>query len=125
MDSKVRVTGFVDDPEEYYKRATVFVAPILVGGGIIVKILDALAAGTPVVTTGFGNEGIGGVPGRDLLVADEANLFADNVIAIMKDPEMAGRLSTNGRTYVFENYSLDATMEKIEAVYEKLVPRIQ
>lgn len=123
MDSKVQVTGFVDDPEEYYKRATVFVAPILVGGGIIVKVLDALAAGTPVVTTGFGNEGIGGVPGRDLLVADEACRFADSVIAIMKDPELAGRLSTNGRTFVFENYSLDATMEKIEAVYERLVSR--
>jgi glycosyltransferase involved in cell wall biosynthesis len=57
-DSQVLVIGFVDDLDECYKKAAVFVAPILTGG-IIVKILDALAAGTPVVTTSYGNEGIG------------------------------------------------------------------
>jgi len=54
----------VEDIDECYKKASVFVAPVLVGGGIIVKILDAMAAGTPVVTTSFGNEGVGAAPGK-------------------------------------------------------------
>jgi polysaccharide biosynthesis protein PslH len=70
-DASVAVPGFVEDIDECYKKAAVFVAPILLGGGIIVKILDAMAAGTPVVTTSYGNEGIGATPGRDLLVADD------------------------------------------------------
>ncbi len=122
-DSAVLVTGFVDDSEEYYKRATVFVAPIQVGGGIIVKILDALAAGTPVVTTGYGNEGIGGVPGRDLLITDEASQFAEAVIAILRDPALAGRLSANGRAFANENFGLDTAMAKIESVYGELLRR--
>jgi glycosyltransferase involved in cell wall biosynthesis len=61
-DPHVAVTGFVDDLDACYKQAEVFVAPILTGGGIIVKILDAMAAGTPVVTTTYGNEGIGPFP---------------------------------------------------------------
>src|SRR5208283_3084824 len=84
-DPGVLVTGFVDDIDECYKKAAVFVAPILLGGGIIVKILDALAAGTPVVTTSYGNEGIGAVPGRDLLVADDAEGFAAAVLRILRD----------------------------------------
>lgn len=119
-DSAVLVTGFVEDSETYYKRATVFVAPILAGGGIIVKILDALAAGAPVVTTSYGNEGIGGIPGRDLLIADEASQFAEAVIAILKDPALAEHLSTNGRAFVNENYGLDTALAKIESVYEEL-----
>ena len=124
-DSAVRITGFVDDPEEYYKRAAVFVAPILSGGGIIVKILDALAAGTPVVTTTFGNEGICAVPGRDLIVADDPVAFAEAVARVMIDTELAGRLSTNSREFVAENFSLSSAVERLETIYRDVAPRTE
>lgn len=120
-DPAVRVTGFVDDSEECYKRAAVFVAPILAGGGIIVKILDALAAGTPVVTTNYGNEGIGGIPGRDLFVADEPRPFADAVITILKNPGLAERLAADGFAFVSANFGLATVVEKFETLYEELV----
>ncbi|MBK5274150.1 MAG: glycosyltransferase [Desulfuromonadales bacterium] len=120
-DPLIEVPGFVDDLEACYKGAAVFVAPILQGGGIIVKILDALAAGTPVVTTTFGNEGIGGTPGRDLLVADDPQAFAAAVIAILRDPGLAERLTENGRAFVAEHYGLDAVLAKIETIYGELV----
>jgi glycosyltransferase involved in cell wall biosynthesis len=66
----------------------VFVALILQDGGAIVKVLDAMAAGTPVVTTTYGNEGIAGTPGRDLLVADDPQAFAEAVVAVMRDPSL-------------------------------------
>lgn len=119
-DPQVKVPGFVDDLDACYKQTAVFVAPILQGGGVIVKVLDALAAGTPVVTTTYGNEGIGGMPGQDLLVADNPQGFADAVVALLRDPELAARLSGSGRAFVEENYSLDSVLAKIEAVYREL-----
>ncbi|MGD0281189.1 MAG: glycosyltransferase family 4 protein [Dissulfurispiraceae bacterium] len=120
-DPGVLVPGFVDDIDECYKKASVFVAPVLLGGGIIVKILDALAAGTPVVTTSFGNEGIGAVPGRDLLVADDAEGFASAVLRILGEDKLAEKLSVNGREFVKKHYSLDAVMRGMESVYQELV----
>jgi glycosyltransferase involved in cell wall biosynthesis len=119
-DPGIAVPGFVEDIDECYKKARIFVAPILVGGGIIVKILDAMAAGTPVVTTSYGNEGIGGVPGRDLLVADRPEDFAAAVVRLLKDREFANEIGRNGRTFVKENYSLGAVMQKIESAYEEI-----
>jgi len=119
-DPQVLVPGFVEDLEECYKRAAVFVAPILQGGGIIVKVLDALAAGTPVVTTGYGNEGIGGIPGRDLLVEDDPAAFAAAVISLLRDPELGERLAESGRAFAAEHFSLEAVVAQIEAVYREL-----
>ena len=122
-DPGVLVPGFVEDLDECYKKASVFVAPILVGGGIIVKVLDAMAAATPVVTTTYGNEGVGALPGRDLLVADGPEGFADAVVRVLSDRELAGRLSRNGQEFVRKNFTLEAAMEKLEATYREIVNR--
>ena len=119
-DPGTRVTGFVDDTDEQYKSAAVFVAPILTGGGIIVKVLDALAAGTPVVTTSFGNEGISARPGEELLVADTPEAFADAVISLLRDEAEADRIAVNGSAFVARHFSLDAVLERIETEYRAL-----
>jgi glycosyltransferase involved in cell wall biosynthesis len=92
-----------------------------VGGGIIVKVLDAMAAATPVVTTSYGNEGIGAAPGRDLLVADSPEAFAAEVVKVLKGTELAESLSKNGREFVREHYSLASVMERIETAYQEMV----
>jgi len=119
----VSVPGYVEDLEGCYKKASVFVAPILIGGGIIVKILDAMAAGTPVVTTSFGNEGINAVAGRDLLVADDPEGFAGAVIRILQDQEFARHLAGAGREFVEKNYNREAVIAEIVAAYEELTGR--
>ena len=120
-DSHVSVPGFVDDIDECYKTASVFVAPILVGGGIIVKVLDALAAGTPVVTTTYGNEGVGAVPERDLLVADDPEGFARAVVRVLSDRELADRLSRNGQEFIRKQYTLEAALKQLETTYQNIV----
>lgn len=116
-DKNTIVTGFVDDIEHYYKTATVFVAPLLTGGGIIVKILDALAAGTPVVTTSIGNEGISAVPGEHLLIGDTAEEFASNVVRLLRDKLLREKLGNAGRDFVAEKYSRDALRKTLEEYY--------
>lgn len=120
-DPQVTVTGFVDDIDACYKRAEVFVAPILTGGGIIVKILDAMAAGIPIVTTSYGNEGIGAVPGRDLLVADDPVSFAKSVVGLMNDPANARQIAENAREFVRENYSMESVTRRLETTYSKIL----
>lgn len=120
-DPAVTVPGFVNDIDACYKEAAVFVAPILTGGGIIVKILDAMAAATPVVTTPYGNEGIGAVPGRDLLVADDPEGFAAAVVKLLMDPEFASEIGRSGQAFVRANFSRKAVIEKIEEAYEQTV----
>lgn len=119
-DASVSVTGFVEDIDEWYKKASVFVAPVLVGGGIIVKILDAMAAGTPVITTSFGNEGIGAKPERDLLVADDPKDFGASVVRLLNEPARAEEIGKNGQEFVKTHFSLLTIMSKIEAAYGKL-----
>jgi glycosyltransferase involved in cell wall biosynthesis len=94
-----------------------------VGGGIIVKVLDALAAGTPVVTTTYGNEGVGAVPGRDILIADDPESFADAVVRILSDRELAAGLSRNGQEFVRKNFTLESAMKNLEATYQQIVKR--
>ncbi|HJV34181.1 glycosyltransferase family 4 protein [Geomonas sp.] len=122
-DHAVEVPGFVDDLDRCCKEAAVFVAPILTGGGIIVKILDALAAGTPVVTTSYGNEGINAQPGRDLLVADDPQAFAEAVLRLLTDPSFARTLADNGRRFVREQYGLESVVERIEACHRGVAGR--
>lgn len=116
-DKNTIVTGFVDDIEPYYKTATVFVAPLLTGGGIIVKILDALAAGTPVVTTSIGNEGIGALPGEHLLIADTPEEFASKVVLLLRDKALRERMGRAGRDFVSRKYSMDALRKTLDKYY--------
>jgi glycosyltransferase involved in cell wall biosynthesis len=95
----VLVTGFVDALEPYYGRATVFVAPLRIAGGIAGKTLDALAAGCAVVTTTLGNEGLGATPGEHVLVADTPETFAAAVVHLLRDPVARRRLGDAGQRF--------------------------
>lgn len=119
-DPQVEVPGFVDDLDRCHKEAAVFVAPILTGGGIIVKLLDALAAGTPTVSTTFGNEGVGAVHGRDLLVADDPAEFAAAVVKLLLDRKYATALGRSGQRFVREHYGREAVMARLDAIHREL-----
>ena len=69
-DRNVIVTGYVESLTPFYQKATLFISPILIGGGIIAKNIEAMAHGLPVVTTSIGNEGIEAIPERDIFIAD-------------------------------------------------------
>lgn len=121
MDPNLIVTGFVEDMREYFMRTTVFISPLLIGGGIIVKNLQAMSCGLPVVTTSIGNEGIAAVSGRDLFVADRAEEFADRVLELLKDPKLRKRIGDSGREFAQSRFSDDYLMEKRVGFYSDLL----
>jgi glycosyltransferase involved in cell wall biosynthesis len=119
-DPGVRVTGFVDRLEPYYGRATVFVAPLRIAGGIAGKTLDALAAGCPVVTTTVGGEGLGASAGVHLLVADRPDEFATAVVRLLRDAALRRRLGEAARAFAEERHSADVSAAALEGEHQAL-----
>jgi glycosyltransferase involved in cell wall biosynthesis len=117
----VRVTGFVDRLEPLYARATVFVAPLRIAGGIAGKTLDALAAGCAVVTTPVGSEGLGVRPGVHLLVADGADEFAAAVVRLLRDAELRRRLGEAARAFAESSHAPAVSAAALEREHQALV----
>lgn len=100
----VQFSGYVDDIRPVIAGHTVSVVPLRQGGGTRLKILEALALGTPVVATTKGAEGLALVPGRDILLADTPAEFAEAVISVLTDAALRERLARHGRAAVAEHY---------------------
>ncbi len=122
-DESIIVTGYVRDILEFYKKCRVFIAPLLVSGGIIKKILDALAVGRPVVTTSLGNEGIAAKPGCGLLIADDPQMFAEHVIQLLTDDLLWMTITQNGWHFVRTKYDSSAILNQLEEIYASLLER--
>jgi len=97
-------TGYVADVRPVVARSRVSIAPLLRGGGTRLKVLEAMALGTPVVATSKGAEGIEAEPGRDLWIADDPVAFAEAVLRLLEDDGLYRRLRENGRRLVRERY---------------------
>jgi len=119
-DSRIKVTGFVPDVRHYLRQATVSVCPVQLRIGTQTKVLEALACGTPVVTSSAGNHGIRGVSGEHLYVADEPAEFADRVVSLLRR-ERWSEFSLNGRRLVEDNFTWEKSAVKLEQILEQLV----
>lgn len=114
----VHAAGFVEDVSAYWQDSRVFIVPIHAAGGMRVKILDAWAHGLPVVSTSIGAEGIAYQNGRDILVADDAEDFADCVVRLITDEWLANRLSRAGRKTLEDNYDWKKVYRSWDEIYQ-------
>jgi polysaccharide biosynthesis protein PslH len=103
----VEVAGNVRDVVPYFRGAHVLAVPLEAGGGTRLKILEAFAAGLPVVSTPVGCEGIDGVHERHLLVADRPQ-FADAIVRSLLDPAAAGERASRAQQLAEECYDWSA-----------------
>lgn len=119
----IEVRGYVPDIGPLLVEAAATVVPTRAGSGMRVKILEAMAAGLPVVATTVGAEGIHVVSGRHLLIADDAAAFADAAIALLSDPALRVRLRSEARALAAACYDWRVTGAMLCALYESLSPR--
>ncbi|MEX5631279.1 glycosyltransferase [Parafrankia sp. FMc2] len=84
----------------YVAGATVSVNPMRSGSGVNIKAIEAMSAGTPVVSTPTGSRGLGWRPGEHLLVADDPGAFADAICGLLENPWLAAEIGTAGREFV-------------------------
>jgi glycosyltransferase involved in cell wall biosynthesis len=113
-------TGFVDDLYPLIARSWVSVVPLLVGGGTRLKILEAMALGTPVVSTSKGTEGLEVQPGKHLLIGDTPEEFARQTINLLGDADLRERLAVAALDLVRRRYDWQAVLPKFLAVVEKI-----
>lgn len=116
-----RIEGYVDDILPYYRRVTVGVIPLRVGGGMRVKMVEMLSSGIPIVSTAIGAEGNMAVPGEHYLRADSPEEFAAAVVRLLNDREERRRLSEAGRAFARERYSVEETGRRFEELLLRAV----
>jgi polysaccharide biosynthesis protein PslH len=119
----INVTGYVKDPLPYLQQAGVFVVPLRAGGGMRVKILEALAQGLPVVSTSLGCEGIAVQDNRHVLLADTPAAFADAVVRLLRDRARADELGQAGRALMVSTYDYRLACRPLDQVYADGQPR--
>lgn len=117
----VRMLGYVDDVREPLGRYSVFVCPILSGSGVRVKLLEAYAAGIPVVATSVGAEGLARKDGEFCALADDPAGFADRVLALFENPAAAAAMAARARAEVEENWDMEAITQKLVEGYGVMV----
>jgi len=104
----IQAIGYVERSEAELARAALLVVPLWVGAGARVKIVEALAARTPVVSTSLGAEGLGLTPGTHLLCEDSPAGLAESVVLLLQDPGRAARLAEAGHALAVGAFSLQA-----------------
>ena len=115
------VTGRVDDPKPYIARATVYVAPLRIGSGTRLKILEALAMEKAVVSTTIGEEGLNLIDGEEIIITDEPMRFADAVVQLIGGKQMRRQLGKKGWKHVEADYDWQRIGEKLHQLYESIV----
>lgn len=120
-DSNVIVTGTVDDVRPYVAKASIFIAPMIMGTGIKNKVLEAMAMGKAVVTTTIGSQGIDGVSGKDFLVTDDPIKFAKFTVQLLKDKTLRESLGANARTLIKNSYTWEVSAEKLNKLFYSII----
>jgi glycosyltransferase involved in cell wall biosynthesis len=115
----INVTGYVADPKPYLEQTGVMIVPLRAGGGMRVKILNALSRGLPLVSTTLGCEGIAVEAGRHLLIADTPDDFARASLRLLNNRALADELGRNGRRLAEDRYDYRRACAHLETVYAK------
>jgi glycosyltransferase involved in cell wall biosynthesis len=109
----VRFTGTVPDMRPYLEQASVCVVPLRMGSGTRLKILEAAAAGKPIVSTRLGAEGLDFCAGRDILIADKPEEFATAIKSLLLNPEKRISMAKAARELVERQYSYAALTKRV------------
>jgi len=114
------VVGPVPDMAPHLAHASVLVVPLRSGGGTRLKILEAMAAGLPVVSTAKGVEGIAATPGEHLLIAETSEEIAAAVVRLCRQPALGLRLATAARSLVDDRYGEGAFDRAVDDALDRM-----
>jgi glycosyltransferase involved in cell wall biosynthesis len=115
------VTGRVPDIVPFIERAAVVAAPLRFGGGMRVKVLEALAAGKPVVASPLAVEGLDVSDGDQLLIAETDEAVADAIVRALNNRDLRARLGKGAWSWARENLSWDASIDAYDELYRRLM----
>jgi glycosyltransferase involved in cell wall biosynthesis len=116
----VEIVGEVPDVRPWFERSAAYVVPMRIGGGVRLKVLEALSMEMPVVATRMGVEGVEGLKGGvHALLADRPAEFAAEVCRVLDDRNLARQLGSAGRALVVERYDWQAIVPQMIALWQQ------
>jgi len=124
-DSRIHVTGRVDDIRPYVHQGAVYVVPLRIGGGTRLKIFEAMAMGKAVVATTVGAEGLPLTNGCHLILADSPEGFAREVVSLLREPGKRHRLGAAARGLVEQSYSWRSAAAEFDAALQSMIASVR
>ncbi len=121
LPDNIELRGFVEDVREPLGRYAVFVCPILSGSGMRVKLLEAFAAGIPVVSTPLGAEGLAAKDGEICALAEDPDEFARKIVELFDHPEQARKLACRAREQVVATRDMRVLTERLVESYREVL----
>jgi glycosyltransferase involved in cell wall biosynthesis len=121
----IELIGFVEDVREPLARYSVFLCPILSGSGVRVKLLEAFAAGIPVVSTRLGAEGLASEDGTICALADDPETFAQRTLELIENPGVAESMAARAREEVVQKRDIRRMTERLVKSYAEEVRRMR
>ncbi len=120
-EGHLELKGFVEDLAPYWEASTVFLCPIQAGSGVRVKLLEAFAAGLPVVSTRLGAEGLAQQDGEFCRLADTPAAFADAIQRLLADPTAAHDMALRARRHVEQEWDNQIVTQRLAASYRQIL----
>lgn len=115
----VTVSGWVNDIRDSYASSKVFAAPMNMGSGLQNKLLEAMSMGLPCISTTIANSALGATVGDQILVADDPQSFADQIVLLLSDEDVRNRVAKGGSDFVHHHFDWNVFGEKLEVILQQ------
>lgn len=112
--SDVIVSGWMDDIRDAYSESKVFIAPMQIGSGLQNKLLEAMSMGLPCITSALANNALGAEPGKEILIGNNPQEYANHILELLNNQELASNLSDNGLKFIRRQYSWESSAQLLE-----------
>lgn len=113
-NSKIIVTGWVDDISAYYAKSKVFIAPMQIGTGLQNKLLEAMAMNLPCITSNLANNALNAEPNKSVLIGENPNDYANHIVQLLDNKDLYQKIANNGFRFVKENYTWQGSTSILE-----------
>lgn len=111
--NQITVSGWVADMRESYASSRIFIAPMQIGTGLQNKILEAMSMQLPCITSPLAFQALNAREEEEILVADNPQSYANHILLLLDNPEIASQIAKNGQAFVHEDYSWETETNKI------------
>jgi sugar transferase (PEP-CTERM/EpsH1 system associated) len=119
-NDRIIMPGWVDDMKEYYCQTKIFIAPMQIGTGLQNKLLEAMAMNVPCITSPLANQALKAKDGEEILIANNAEQYADCVLRLLDDESLSRKIANAGKEYVYNQYSWKTNCDRLSDIFYEL-----